>query len=227
MKPARGSWFNVTVDNSLHMVTSQWFTLERNAEIQIELELVVLGQGFKFDIILCLEKGASGATLRSADPLSLGIGEDGSFARVPVEFDKYEKQCFGRKYDADVPCFNQWVVSEREAKKKFEPADNPREIGKMVLHLLFVPRPANAGDDDMPKSMNDCIRELTAAGKRTQRTMQGSLAQIKGDVLVSETPLHPIRRIANQLWLPGVEWSASLQARRSEVEGLPRIDRAP
>jgi hypothetical protein len=57
----------------------------------------------------------------------------------------------------------------------------PYKIGKLELQLLFVPRPKGSTDDDMPKSMNSCIREMKAAEERLARSWEGHLSQQGGD----------------------------------------------
>jgi hypothetical protein len=120
--------------------------------------------------------------------LSPLAAEDGAFARAYV--------CL-----KEVACFNEWAreetapVTPASVKNKRAGASTPvpgtvsssstasggatvqrrapYKIGKLELQLLFVPRPKGATDDDMPKSMNSCIREMRAAEER--------LAQQGGD----------------------------------------------
>ncbi|KAJ0350139.1 hypothetical protein COL922a_014795, partial [Colletotrichum nupharicola] len=57
----------------------------------------------------------------------------------------------------------------------------PYKIGKLELQLLFVPKPKGAKDDDMPKSMNACIREMREAENASTRSYEGYLSQQGGD----------------------------------------------
>ncbi|GAB0139079.1 hypothetical protein EsDP_00007295 [Epichloe bromicola] len=121
-------------------------------------------------------------------PLS---ADDGSFARSYVCLKEHEHRCFGRPYVAEVACFNEWAIEEESfassVKSKRGNAATavvrraPYKIGKLELQLLFVPRPKIATDDDMPKSMNSCVRELRAAEERLSRNWEGHLSQQGGD----------------------------------------------
>ncbi|OAQ99772.1 hypothetical protein LLEC1_06793 [Akanthomyces lecanii] len=114
---------------------------------------------------------------------------DGSFARSYVCLKEHENRCYGRPYMAEVVCFNEWAEEEAafasSVKSKRGPGAvvrrAPYKIGKLELQLLFVPRPKNISDDDMPKSMNACIRELRAAEERLARSWEGHLSQQGGD----------------------------------------------
>lgn len=123
------------------------------------------------------------------DLLSPLAAEDGSFARAYVCLKEHEARCFGRPYVVDVACFNEWateeagfassVKSKRGSTSVVRKA--PYKIGKLELQLLFVPRPKGATDEDMPKSMNSCIREMKAAEERRSRNWEGHLSQQGGD----------------------------------------------
>ncbi|CAN8096646.1 unnamed protein product [Discula destructiva] len=123
------------------------------------------------------------------DLLSPLAAEDGSFARAYVCLKEHEARCFGRSYVADVPCFNEWAIEEAAfaSSVKSKRGSNsvvrkaPYKIGKLELQLLFVPRPKGATDDDMPRSMNSCIREMKAAEERRARNHEGALSQQGGD----------------------------------------------
>ena len=125
--------------------------------------------------------------------LSPLVAEDGSFARSYVCLKEHESRCFGRPYIADVACFNEWATEEAGFASSVKSKRGstavvrraPYKIGKLELQLLFVPRPKGATDDDMPKSMNSCIRELKAAEERQSRNWEGHLSQQGGDCPVS------------------------------------------
>ncbi|KAL2109965.1 hypothetical protein VUR80DRAFT_1795 [Thermomyces stellatus] len=121
--------------------------------------------------------------------LSPLVAEDGSFARSYVCLKEHESRCFGRPYIAEVACFNEWATEEAAFASSVKSKRGntavvrraPYKIGKLELQLLFVPRPKGATDDDMPKSMNACIRELKAAEERQSRNWEGHLSQQGGD----------------------------------------------
>jgi hypothetical protein len=128
------------------------------------------------------------------DLLSPLAAEDGSFARSYVCLKEHESRCFGRPYLVDVACFNEWATEEAgfasSVKSKLGNSTSvvrkaPYKIGKLELQLLFVPRPRGAVDEDMPKSMNSCIREMKAAEERLSRVWEGPLSQQGGDCPVS------------------------------------------
>lgn len=121
--------------------------------------------------------------------LSPLAAEDGSFGRAYVCLREHESRCFGRPYMAEVACFNEWATEEAGFASSVKSKRGntavvrraPYKVGKLELQLLFVPRPKNATDDDMPKSMNSSIRELKAAEERMSRSWEGHLSQQGGD----------------------------------------------
>jgi hypothetical protein len=128
------------------------------------------------------------------DLLSPLVAEDGSFARAYVSLKEHEARCFGRPYLVEVATFNEWASEEASfaSSVKSKRGNNtgvvrraPYKIGKLELQLLFVPRPKGATDEDMPKSMNSCIREMKAAEERLARQWEGHLSQQGGDCPVS------------------------------------------
>lgn len=127
------------------------------------------------------------------DLLAPLAADDGSFARAYVCLKEHETQCFGRPYVVDVACFNEWAIEEAgfASSVKSKRGSNsvvrkaPYKIGKLELQLLFVPRPKGSTDEDMPKSMNSCIREMKSAEERRSRNWEGHLSQQGGDCPVS------------------------------------------
>lgn len=117
------------------------------------------------------------------------IARDGSFARAYVALSDHEKHAFGRPYTVDVACFNEWAVDEQPSSVKSKRSTTsshtqrrpPYKIGKLELQLLFVPKPKGSRDDDMPKSMNSCIREMREAETALSRSFEGFLSQQGGD----------------------------------------------
>jgi hypothetical protein len=127
--------------------------------------------------------------------LSPLVADDGSFARAYVCLKEHETRCFGRPYVVDVACFNEWATEEAGFASSVKSKRGntavvrraPYKVGKLELQLLFVPRPKGAGEDDMPKSMNSCIREMKAAEDRLSRNWEGHLSQQGGDCPVSRS----------------------------------------
>ncbi|KAJ5657879.1 uncharacterized protein N7484_001528 [Penicillium longicatenatum] len=117
------------------------------------------------------------------------VARDGSFARSYVALSDHEKHAYGRPYTVDVPCFNEWAVDEQPSSVKSKKSATsitaqrrpPYKIGKLELQLLFVPKPKGGKDDDMPKSMNACIREMRDAESVASRSWEGYLSQQGGD----------------------------------------------
>lgn len=122
------------------------------------------------------------------------VAKDGSFARSYVCLKDHETNAYGTPYTVDVPCFNEWATEEVSASsvksKRSAITGNvqrkaPYRVGKIELQLLFVPKPNGAKDEDMPKSMNACIRELKEAETATPKKWEGHLSQQGGDCPVS------------------------------------------
>lgn len=127
------------------------------------------------------------------DLLSPIVAEDGSFARAYVCLKEHESSCFGRPGFVDIACFNEWATEEAGFASSVKSKRGnmavvrraPYKIGKLELQLLFVPRPKGISNDDMPKSMNSCIREMKTAEERQSQNWEGHLSQQGGDCPVS------------------------------------------
>ncbi|KAI1828326.1 DUF1709-domain-containing protein [Xylaria intraflava] len=126
------------------------------------------------------------------DLLSPLAAEDGSFARSYVCLKEHESRCYGRPYMVEIAAFNEWATEDAgfassvKSKRAGIPANSvvrraPYKVGKLEVQLLFVPRPKGSSEDDMPQSMNSCIRELKAAEERLSRNWEGHLSQQGGD----------------------------------------------
>jgi hypothetical protein len=123
------------------------------------------------------------------------VAKDGSFGRAYVCLKDHESKAFGRPYTVDVPCFNEWAVEEvrsvgsgrsgRSSGVSILQRKAPYMIGKLELQLLYVPKPKDATDEDMPNSMNACVRELSEAEVSSALTYEGHLSQQGGDCPVS------------------------------------------
>ena len=118
------------------------------------------------------------------------VGPDGSFARAYVCLKNHENQAYGRPLNVDIPCFNEWAVddtgaSSMKSKRGGVVRRPPYRVGKLSLQLLYVPKPKSAKDEDMPKSMNACIRELKEAEEVKNQSWEGPLSQQGGDCPVS------------------------------------------
>ncbi len=128
------------------------------------------------------------------DLLSPLAAEDGSFGRSYVCLKDHESRCYGRPYVVDVACFNEWATEEANHKSSVMSKRGntvvqrraPYKVAKLELQLLFVPKPKGAIDDDMPKSMNSCIREMKEAEAAHARNWEGHLSQQGGDCPVSQ-----------------------------------------
>ncbi|EKG10875.1 hypothetical protein MPH_11877 [Macrophomina phaseolina MS6] len=246
------TWFQLTLDNGLHCVTTAWLDLAKSAPIGQEFELVVLND-LEFQLTLQTKltpppkpkvtapppapakpsghkksNSAFGRLLTSpkkrkeierkqqeeaeaeraaalkaqqereaarrakANPTAWDllhdlVAPDGSFARAYVCLKNHERQAYGRPFTVDIPCFNEWALEDAEIassvkSKRGGPVRRPPyKVGKLTLQLLYVPKPKGATDDDMPKSMNACIREMKEAEETKGRTYEGHLSQQGGD----------------------------------------------
>lgn len=117
-------------------------------------------------------------------------GSDGSFARAYINLKAHEKQCFGRQLTVDVPCYNEWALerdsavvnSVRSKRGNAGPIRKPPYVvGQLELQLLYVPKPAGASDEEMPKSMSSAVREMNRASEVKEVVHEGHLSQQGGD----------------------------------------------
>ncbi|KAL8696210.1 MAG: hypothetical protein Q9201_007773 [Fulgogasparrea decipioides] len=119
------------------------------------------------------------------------VAKDGSFGRSYVCLKDHESNAFGRPYTVDIPCFNEWAMEEAQNPSSVKSKRSttslgmqrkaPYRIGKLELQLFYVPKPKDAKDDEMPKSMNACIRELKEAESTGTKKWEGHLSQQGGD----------------------------------------------
>lgn len=274
------SYFQLTLDNGLHCVTTSWLELGRSAPIGQEFELVVLNEGLEFQLTLQTkltpppkqaaipppattrspvkpvskksgfshllmspkkrreadrlakeqqeqeeqrrlaaerhhqEQQRLAARQRAAanptgwDLLHEVVGEDGSFGRAYVSLQNHEDQCFGRPINVDIPVFNEWaledsaIASSVKSKRGGNVRRPPYQVGKLQLQLLYIPKPKGATEDDMPKSMNACVREMKDAEEAEKREWEGFLSQQGGDCPVSFISSSTALNMANvfQYW---------------------------
>jgi hypothetical protein len=138
------------------------------------------------------------------DKLRALVDREGSFARAYVALSDHEKYAFGRPYTVHVSCFNEWATEEASSLKNKKGSSTgllhrrpPYKIGNLELQLLYVPKPRGAKEEDMPKSMNACIREMREAENTAARSWEGFLSQQGGDcpVSISERPTSPFSKI--------------------------------
>ena len=120
------------------------------------------------------------------------VARDGSFGRAYVSLSEHEKRCFGRPYTVDITCFNEWAMEDvssgsQKNKKGGLQRRPPYKIGKLELQLLYVPKPKGAKDEDMPRSMNACIREMREAETCATTQWEGHLSQQGGDCPVGSS----------------------------------------
>ncbi|KAF2277062.1 GTP binding protein-like protein Bud4 [Westerdykella ornata] len=237
------TYFQLTLDNGLHCVTTSWLELGHNVPIGQEFELVVLDD-LEFQLTLqtklepppqpqvaaapvkAVNHKKSHSAFRNllsspkkrkeqerkqqeeAERLALQqqqeaqakrkqqatawdllhnlVGSDGSFARAYVCLKNHENEAYGRPLNVDIPCFNEWAVDDTVASSVKSKRGGivrrpPYRVGKLALQLLYVPKPKNAKDEDMPKSMNACIRELREAEQVKSKQFEGHLSQQGGD----------------------------------------------
>lgn len=163
------------------------------------------------------------------DLLHTLVARDGSFARAYISLKDHESRAYGRPYTVDVPCFNEWATEEvtqgSSVKSKRSTIASvgvqrrpPYRIGKLELQLLFVPKPKGAQDEEMPKSMSACIRELKDAESSATKRWEGNLSQQGGDCPVSTLTMLAQRSLTEPLVLA----SPLLQTRRLQAHRLPR-----
>ncbi|KAF2086558.1 DUF1709-domain-containing protein, partial [Saccharata proteae CBS 121410] len=133
-------------------------------------------------------KKRSKANPTAWDVLHRIVSPEGNFARAYVCLKSHEQQAFGRPYVVDIPCFNEWALEEGEqagssvkSKRGGVVRRPPYKVGKVQLQLLYVPTPKGAKDEDMPKSLNACIREMKEAEEIKSRVWEGHLSQQGGD----------------------------------------------
>lgn len=122
------------------------------------------------------------------------VAKDGSFARAYVCLKDYESSAYGKPFLVDVPCFNEWATEEahngssaRSKRTGGVLRKAPYRVGKLELQLFYVPKPKGASDDDMPKSMNACIRDLRDAQMAGPASWEGHLSQQGGDCPVGQS----------------------------------------
>lgn len=128
------------------------------------------------------------------DKLRAIVDREGSFARAYIALSDHEKYAFGRPYTVHISCFNEWAIEDTSSVKNKKSSSTglvqrrpPYKIGNLELQLLYVPKPKGSKEEDMPKSMNACIREMREAENTAVRSWEGFLSQQGGDCPVRLT----------------------------------------
>lgn len=95
----------------------------------------------------------------------------------------------------EVPLYNEWalekdtqVVASVRSKRGTNTGPirrPPYVIGQLELQLLYVPKPKDALDEDMPRSMGSAVREMAKAGDGKDIVHESHLSQQGGDCKVS------------------------------------------
>jgi hypothetical protein len=132
-------------------------------------------------------RGRSDPNASAWELLNELVGSDGSFGRAYVCLKNHENQCFGRPITVDMPVFNEWALEDAaiansvKSKRGGVVRRPPYQVGKLTLQLLYVPRPKGVPEEEMPKSMNACVREMREAEDADKREWEGFLSQQGGD----------------------------------------------
>ena len=119
------------------------------------------------------------------------VGPDGSFGRAYVSLKDHERQAFGQPYLVDEICWNEWAIADEmtasSTRSKLGGIKRrpPYQVAKLELQLLYVPKPKGVKDEDMPKSISACVRQLKEAEANATRHFEGHLSQQGGDCPVS------------------------------------------
>lgn len=124
------------------------------------------------------------------DLLHETVGEDGSFARAYVSLQDHEADAFGRATIFNLDCWNEWALEDKayaSTRSKLGGIQRrpPYKIGTLEVQMLYIPKPKNAKDEDMPKSMSAAIRQLKEAEVKSAQQFEGFLSQQGGDCPVS------------------------------------------
>jgi hypothetical protein len=143
---------------------------------------------------LRVQRRAAEAKARASQPATAWdllhelVGDDGSFGRAYVCLKSYEEACYGRPIIVDVPLYNEWAVEDPYIQSSIKSKRGnitlrrpPYQVGTLALQLLYVPRPKGSKEEDMPKSMNACVREMSTAETAGNAQWEGFLSQHGGD----------------------------------------------
>jgi len=114
------------------------------------------------------------------------VGEDGSFARAYVSLQDHEADAFGRATIFNLDCWNEWALEDKvyaSTRSKLGGIQRrpPYKIGTLEVQMLYIPKPKNAKDEDMPKSMSAAVRQLKEAELKSAQQFEGFLSQQGGD----------------------------------------------
>ncbi|KAI9853014.1 MAG: Bud site selection protein bud4 [Thelocarpon superellum] len=115
------------------------------------------------------------------------IAQDGSFGRSYFSLQEYEDRAYGRPHTVTIPCFNEWASEQTAAGSSTRSKHGgvqrrpPYQVGHLELQVLYVPKIKGATDEDMPKSLNQCIRDMRDAEASLGRHWEGHLSQQGGD----------------------------------------------
>lgn len=114
------------------------------------------------------------------DSLSDWIANDGSFAKLKLDFDDFEKGITGELKSFNLKCFNEWK-SFTNANGKLQQVKTPLEVCTINLQMLFVPRTLSS--EVLPISISNAMEQVEELKKiNTQLQYEGFLYQEGGDL---------------------------------------------
>lgn len=102
---------------------------------------------------------------------------DGTLARSFVSFKDIAERCDTKLFETSYPLIGQRLESRGGSLA-------PRQVGEIVLQLFRLPPLPGVPPDQLPQSLEDCLRGLRHTNWHKQTYYEGTLTQNGGDCTV-------------------------------------------
>jgi hypothetical protein len=118
--------------------------------------------------------------IESTDPFGRYLKKDLSMARALVTFKDIVEHCDTKLFETSYPLIGQYSTGRDVVTKT---------IGEIVLHIFRLPPIPGVSPDDLPQSLDDCLRGLRHVQWHKVVYHEGVLTQLGGDCTVRIYPI--------------------------------------
>ncbi|KAG2172036.1 hypothetical protein INT43_001513 [Umbelopsis isabellina] len=164
-----------------HMQFDQEFKISANSRLDFSLSLHVRADSHvkpKTPFARLL------ANNKKAEPeLSNYVNRsDGSIGVTRISFGDMIDECRSKLCSATFPCQNEWFLDFTQSGNKVESSQaNPRAIGKLVLHMVYLPE-TKERHVKYPRDIDDCMKGFDARRWHESVWRVGNMSQMGGDI---------------------------------------------
>ncbi|KAJ2955961.1 hypothetical protein NQZ79_g8121 [Umbelopsis isabellina] len=164
-----------------HMQFDQEFKISANSRLDFSLSLHVRADSHvkpktPFARLLANNK-------KAGPELSNYVNRsDGSIGVTRISFGDMIDECRSKLCSATFPCQNEWFLDFTQSGNKVESSQsNPRAIGKLVLHMVYLPE-TKERHTKYPRDIDECMKGFDARRWHESVWRVGNMSQMGGDI---------------------------------------------